>query len=86
MSERSLLMLPLANLMPPLPGLAGLAGSFKTYAPSPVWRESTTDDVKFHPMPKRIAVNLYHRARGRSFDGLLACSRDGPAKILPNHV
>jgi hypothetical protein len=37
MSERSLLMLPLANLMPPLPGLSGLAGSFKTYAPSPVW-------------------------------------------------
>ena len=42
MSERSLLMLPLANFMPTLPGLAGLAGSFKTYAPSPVWRDSTT--------------------------------------------
>jgi hypothetical protein len=32
MSEHSLLMLPLANLMPPLPGLSGLAGSMKTYA------------------------------------------------------
>jgi hypothetical protein len=63
MSERSLLMLPLANLMPPLPGLAGLVGSQKTYAPSPVWRDSTTDDVKFHPLPKKQAVKLYHRAR-----------------------
>ena len=63
MSERSLLMLPLANFMPPLPGLAGLAGSSKTYAPSPVWRDSTTDEVKFQPMPKKVAVKLYHRAR-----------------------
>jgi hypothetical protein len=30
MSERSLLMLPLANLMPPLPGLSGVAGSMKS--------------------------------------------------------
>jgi hypothetical protein len=43
--------------------MAALAGSMKTYAPSPVWRDSTTDDVKFHPMPKRAAVKLYHRAR-----------------------
>ena len=63
MSERSLLMLPLANFMPPLPGLAGLAGSYKTYAPSPVWRDSTTDEVKFQRMPKKVAVKLYHRAR-----------------------
>jgi hypothetical protein len=63
MSERSLLMLPLANLMPSLPGLSGLAGSFKTYAPSPVWRDSTTGQVKFQRMPKRQAVKLYHRAR-----------------------
>ncbi|HMD69469.1 MAG TPA: hypothetical protein VKF42_11360 [Chitinivibrionales bacterium] len=64
MSERSLLMLPLANLMPPLPGLGGgWDGSTKTYAPSPVWRDSTTDDVKFSPMPKKQAVKLYHRAR-----------------------
>jgi hypothetical protein len=63
MSARSCLMLPLANLMPPLPGLAGLPGSQKTYAPSPVWRDSTTDDVKFHPLPKKQAARLYHRAR-----------------------
>ena len=60
MSEHSLLMLPLANFMP---GLAGLAGSYKTYAPSPVWRDSTTADVKFQRMPKKVAVKLYHRAR-----------------------
>jgi hypothetical protein len=63
MSERTCLLLPFANLMPPLPGLAGLPGSYKTYAPSPVWRDSTTDEVKFQPMPRRIAVKLYHRAR-----------------------
>jgi hypothetical protein len=63
MSQRSLLMLPLANLMPALPGLSGFAGSFKTYAPSPVWRDSTTDDVRFQAMPKRVAVKLWHRAR-----------------------
>ena len=56
-------MLPLANFMPPLPGMTALAGSLKTYAPSPVWRDSTTDDVKFQPMPKKKAVKLYHRAR-----------------------
>jgi len=63
MSERSCLMLPLANHMPCLPGLTALAGSLKTYAPSPVWSDSTTDDVKFQPMPKKAAVKLYHRAR-----------------------
>jgi hypothetical protein len=63
MSERSLLTLPLANFMPALPGMTSLSGSYKTYAPSPVWRDSTTDDVKFHPLPKKAAVKLYHRAR-----------------------
>jgi hypothetical protein len=63
MSERTHLMLPLANFMPPLPGMTALASSLKTYAPSPVWRDSTTDDVKFQPMPKKAAVKLYHRAR-----------------------
>jgi hypothetical protein len=62
MSERSFLMLPLANLMPSLPGLNGLDGSYRTYAPSPVWRDSTTKTVKFQRMPKRAAVKLYHRA------------------------
>lgn len=63
MSERACLMLPLANHMPCLPGLTALAGSLQTYAPSPVWRDSTTADVNFQPMPKRVAVKLYHRAR-----------------------
>ena len=35
----------------------------KTYAPAPVWRDSTTTDVKFHPLPKRQAVKLWHFAR-----------------------
>ena len=64
MSERTRLMLPLANFLPALPGMTALAGSLKTYAPSPVWRDSTTDDVKFQPLPKKAAVKLYHRARG----------------------
>lgn len=63
MSERSLLMLPLANLMPSLPGMTALAGSMKTYAPSPVWSDSTTAEVKFQGLPKKKAVKLYHRAR-----------------------
>jgi hypothetical protein len=57
------LMLPLANHLPTLPGFASLSGSLKTYAPSPVWRDSTTAEVKFQSMPKRLAVKLYHRAR-----------------------
>jgi hypothetical protein len=56
-------MQPLGNFMPSLPGLTALASSLKTYAPSPVWRDSTTDEVKFLPMPKKAAVKLYHRAR-----------------------
>ena len=47
----------------PLPGLSGLAGGLKTYTPSPCWRDSTTAEVRFHAMPKRIATKLYHRAR-----------------------
>ncbi len=44
--------------------LAGLpGGQSKTYAPSPVWRDSTTKDVKFQPLPKRKAVRLWHDAR-----------------------
>jgi hypothetical protein len=62
MFQRHCLALPIANLMPPLPGLSGLGG-FKTYAPSPVWRDSTTDEVRFQGMPKRVAVKLWHRAR-----------------------
>jgi hypothetical protein len=60
---RTRLMLPLANFIPTLPGLAGLAGSLRAYAPSPCWRDSTTQPVKWQPVPKKIAVKLYHRAR-----------------------
>src|ERR1700758_4785770 len=60
---RSRFMKSVADFMPPLPGLAGLAGNLKSYAPSPVWRDSTTDKVQFHPLPKKKAVKLYHKAR-----------------------
>jgi hypothetical protein len=69
MSHRHCLALSLANLMPPLPGLSGLEGSYKTYAPSPVWRDSTTGSVRFTPLAKNAreakkqAVRLYHKAR-----------------------
>jgi hypothetical protein len=45
--------------MPPLPGLAGP----KTYAAWPVWKDSTTKEIKFQPVPKKEAVRLWHRAR-----------------------
>ena len=32
-------------------------------APWPVWRNSTTSQVKWQPMPKRVATRLWHRAR-----------------------
>jgi hypothetical protein len=51
---------PLAKFLPPLPGLPD---SLKSYAPSPVWRDSTTDRVQFSPLPKKKAVKLYHKAR-----------------------
>ncbi len=56
---RSHLMQPLARLLPALPGFAGP----KTYAAWPVWKDSTTAEVRFAPMPKKQAVRLYHKAR-----------------------
>lgn len=66
--SRRLLMLPLANpLSDLLPGLGmprfAVAGSQRTYAAWPVWRDSTTAKVKFVPLPKKRAVKLYHKAR-----------------------
>src|SRR5882724_8531544 len=52
-------MRPIAYALPSLPGFAGL----KTYAAWPVWRDSTTQEVKFQAMPKRQAVKLFHQAR-----------------------
>jgi hypothetical protein len=56
-------MQPLANLLPRLPGLTALSTSLKTYAPSPVWSDSTTKEIRFQPVPRRAATRLYHRAR-----------------------
>jgi hypothetical protein len=49
----------IAYALPPLPGFAGP----RTYAAWPVWRDSTTSQVKFQAMPKKQAVRLYHKAR-----------------------
>ena len=57
------LMQPLANLMPCLPGLTALSGSMKTYAAWPVWSDSTTKEIQFQRMPKKIATRLWHKAR-----------------------
>ena len=47
------------SISPTLPGL-----SFpQTYAAWPVWGNSTTKEVEFHPLPKRVATRLWHRAR-----------------------
>src|SRR4051794_31063936 len=44
-----------------LPGLPVM--SEQTYAPFPVWAESTAKPVQFSPMPKKAALQLWHRAR-----------------------
>lgn len=61
--SRTNLMLPVANLMPRFAGMTALAGSLRTYAPSPVWSDSTTKTVKFQPLPKKAATRIWHRAR-----------------------
>jgi hypothetical protein len=56
-------MISISDLLPtlPFPELAGTIGT--THAAYPVWRDSTTKEIKFQPIPKRIAVKLWHRAR-----------------------
>jgi hypothetical protein len=44
-----------------LPGLPVM--SEQTYAEFPVWAESTAKPVQFTPMPKKMALKLWHRAR-----------------------
>jgi hypothetical protein len=44
-----------------LPGLPVM--SEQTYAAFPVWSESTAKPVQFSPLPKKAAVQLWHRAR-----------------------
>jgi hypothetical protein len=50
-----------------LPGLGlpriATAGSLQTYAPWPVWRDSTTNKVKFMPLSKKKAAKIWHKAR-----------------------
>jgi hypothetical protein len=54
----------IAFALPSLPGIPGFDSLIpKTYAPWPVWRDSTTDKVKFTPLPKKQAVKLFHKAR-----------------------
>jgi hypothetical protein len=45
-----------------LPSLPGF-DSPKTYAGWPVWRDSTTEEVKFTPLSKKKATILFHKAR-----------------------
>jgi hypothetical protein len=45
-----------------LPGLPAFRGG-KTYAAWPVWKNSTTDEGRFAPLPKKQAARLWHKAR-----------------------
>jgi hypothetical protein len=45
-----------------LPGLPGMERP-KSYAPWRVWSQSTTKEVRFQGMPKKVATKLFHRAR-----------------------
>jgi hypothetical protein len=45
----------------PFPGFTGIGP--KTYAAHPVWSDSTTKEIKFQKMPKKVATRLWHRAR-----------------------
>lgn len=49
----------IAYALPTLPGFAGP----KTYAAWPVWRDSTTAEVKFQPLRKKEAARRWHKAR-----------------------
>jgi hypothetical protein len=49
----------IAYALPTFPGFAGP----KTYAAWPVWRDSTTAEVKFQPLPKNEAARRWHKAK-----------------------
>ena len=54
----------LAFALPSIPGIPGFDSlTPKTYAPWPVWKDSTTAEVKFTPLPKKQAAKLFHKAR-----------------------
>ena len=45
------------------PALPGLPDGPKTHAAWPVWSGSTTQEIRFRPVPKKAVVRLWHRAR-----------------------
>lgn len=51
--------MPFSTIAESLPGFAGP----KTFAAWPVWRGSARAEVRFQPLPRRQAVQLYHKAR-----------------------
>jgi hypothetical protein len=51
-----------AFALPALPDIPGYEVP-KTFAAWPVWSDSTTKEIKYQPIPKKIAVRLWHRAR-----------------------
>jgi hypothetical protein len=53
----------LARSLPALPFPAFAGMGTKTHAIWPVWSDSTTKEIKFQPLPKKVAVRLWHRAR-----------------------
>jgi hypothetical protein len=53
-------MKPFRDLMPALPGLGDLP---RGRAPSPVWRDSTTDRPRFRPITKKDAGKVYQEAQ-----------------------
>jgi hypothetical protein len=66
--RRTPLTLPLGNIVSDLlPGIGlprfAIAGSLRTYAAWPVWKDSTTKKVLFAPLPKKEAVRRFHKAR-----------------------
>ena len=49
----------ISHCLPMFPGFARP----KTYAPSPIWRDSTTAELRFQPLNKKQAAKLWHEAR-----------------------
>lgn len=49
----------IAYALPAFPGFTGP----KTYAAWPVWKDSTPQPVRFAPLPKKHAAQLWHKAR-----------------------
>jgi len=53
----------LAQYSPALPFPAFAGTGPKTYAAWPVWSGSTTKEIRWQPMKKKVATRLWHRAR-----------------------